>query len=82
MDILTKKVVEIITLNDKTKVRQHFSNFYNQPSYCYVFLKDAAVDEKMVHLICTNSQLRGANLISIEVFLQHHAAQRLQMVFA
>jgi hypothetical protein len=51
-------------------------------SYCYDFLKDAALDVKIVHLIFTNSQLRGSGFISVEVFLQRHAAPRLQRVSA
>jgi hypothetical protein len=51
-------------------------------SYCYDFKKNVTLDVKTFHLIFTNSSFAAANFISVEVFLQHHAAPRLQMVSA
>jgi hypothetical protein len=45
------------------------------------FLKEAALDVKMVHLICTNSLLFTAtNLHKCEVLLQRPAATNLELV--
>jgi hypothetical protein len=66
MDICTKKVFEIISLNELRSANT--LNFLNWSLYCDDFKKEGDPDVKPVHLMCTNSQLFGGKFVSVSKF--------------